>query len=126
MFVPGYEQDVFISYAHVDDRPFDATGRDESPGWVAVLVRHLENYLAQEVGRAEGFTVWKDKYNLHGNDTLTVEITAKLERSAIFIAILSPSYLASTWCLDEARLFYAASRGCSRRPSFRRRKGATR
>jgi hypothetical protein len=99
------ENHVFISYAHVDDRPFDATGPDQSAGWVATLVRHLENYLAQEVGRVEGFAVWKDKYNLHGNDTLTTEIKAKLERTAIFVAILSLAYLASTWCRDEAHLF---------------------
>lgn len=99
------ENDVFISYAHVDDRPFDVTGPGQSPGWVATLVRHLENYLAQEIGRAEGFTVWKDKYNLHGNDTLTTEIATKLERTAVFIALLSPAYLASTWCRDEARFF---------------------
>lgn len=105
VFVLGYEHDVFISYAHVDDRPFDAIGPDQSSGWVTTLVRHLENYLAQEIGRAEGFTVWKDKYNLHGNDTLTAEIAAELERTALFVAILSPSYLASRWCRDEARLF---------------------
>jgi hypothetical protein len=100
-----FQNDIFISYAHVDDRPFDATGSDQSLGWAATLVRHLENYLAQEIGRAEGFTVWKDKYNLHGNDTLTTEIRTKLQETAVFIAILSPAYLASTWCRDEARSF---------------------
>ena len=100
-----FQNDIFISYAHVDDRAFDATGPDQSCGWVATLVRHLENYLAQEVGRTEGFTVWKDKYNLHGNDILTTEIITKLQHTAVFIAILSPAYPASTWCRDEARLF---------------------
>jgi len=70
-----------------------------------MLVQHLENFLGQEIGRAEGFSVWKDQYNLRGNNALTPEIKAELERTAIFIAILSPGYLASEWCPDEARFF---------------------
>jgi TIR domain len=103
--VSGYDQDIFISYAHVDDEPFDAAGPDRSLGWVATLVRHLENYLAREIGRKEGFALWKDKYNLHGNDPLAAEIATKLQRTGVFVAILSPGYLASTWCRDEAHLF---------------------
>jgi len=79
--VSGYDQDIFISYAHVDDEPFDAAGPDKSLGWVAALVRHLENCLAREIGRKEDFTLWKDKYNLHGNDALTTEITTKLRQT---------------------------------------------
>jgi hypothetical protein len=105
-FVPGYEQDVFISYAHVDDEPFfDAAGPDQSVGWVSRFVRLLKNELAQKVGRADGFTVWFDSHNLRGNHTLNEEIAAKLDRAANFVAILSPSYVASRWCQDEARLF---------------------
>jgi hypothetical protein len=105
-FVPGFEQDVFISYAHVDDEPFfDAVSPDQSAGWVTRLVRLLKNELAQKVGRAEGFTVWFDSYNLRGNHTLNEEIAAKVDRAANFVAILSPSYIASRWCQDEARLF---------------------
>jgi hypothetical protein len=105
-FVPGYEQDVFISYAHVDDEPFfDAAGPDQSVGWVARFVRLLKNELAQKVGRAEGFSVWLDSHDLRGNHTLNEEIAARLDRAANFVAILSPSYVASRWCQDEARLF---------------------
>jgi hypothetical protein len=105
-FVPGFEQDVFISYAHVDDEPFlDAAGPDQSAGWVTRFVRLLKNEPAQKVGRAEGFTVWFDSHNLRGNHTLNEEIATKLDRAANFVAILSPSYVASRWCQDEAHLF---------------------
>ena len=105
-FVPGYEQDVFISYAHVDDEPFfDAAGSDQSVGWVTRFVRLLKSELAQKIGRPEGFSVWFDSHNLRGNQTLNEEIAAKLDRAANFVAILSPSYVASRWCQDEARLF---------------------
>lgn len=38
-FVPGYEQDVFVSYAHIDDRPyFEPRAGEEPPlGWVGDL-----------------------------------------------------------------------------------------
>ena len=94
--VSGYDQDIFISYAHVDDEPFDAAGPDKSLGWVAALVRHLENCLAREIGRKEDFTLWKDKYNLHGNDALTTEIATKLRQTGVFVPILSPGLS----CLD--------------------------
>ena len=33
-FVPGYRHDIFVSYAHVDDKPL--LGAKE--GWVTILV----------------------------------------------------------------------------------------
>jgi hypothetical protein len=105
-FVPEYEHDLFVSYAHVDDRPFlDTPGPERALGWVATLVRHLKNELAQKVGRDEDFAVWFDTNNLRGNHALTDEIAARLQRSATFLAILSSGYLASSWCRDEARTF---------------------
>jgi hypothetical protein len=101
----AFAHDVFVSYAKIDDLTLDAKGPDQSPGWVTTLVGHLEKYLAQEIGRTEAFTVWKDKSNLRWNDTLKAEIATVLRDTAIFIAILSPGYLASAWCRDEARFF---------------------
>jgi hypothetical protein len=117
-FITGYEYDVFISYAHVDDRPFiDAGGGlERSPGWVSTLVRHLKNELAQKIGRSDAASVWFDSHNLRGNHQLIDEIAARLERAAIFVAILSPGYVASQWCQDEARLF---ARGCGSDPGRR-------
>jgi hypothetical protein len=42
---------------------------------------------------------------LRGDHTTTADILVKLERSATFLAVLSPGYVASEWCRDEARLF---------------------
>jgi hypothetical protein len=106
-FVPEYDHDIFISYAHVDDQPFiDATtGLERSNGWISTLVRHLKNELAQKIGRADAVSVWFDSHNLRGHHSLFDEIAARLERSALFIPILSPGYVASQWCQDEAQLF---------------------
>jgi hypothetical protein len=117
-FIPGYEHDVFVSYAHVDDRPFidAAAGLERSSGWVSTLVRHLKNELAQKIGRSDAVSVWFDSSNLRGNHKLVDEIAARLERVAIFVAILSPGYVASQWCQDEARMF---ARGCDGDPGRR-------
>jgi hypothetical protein len=117
-FIPGYEHDVFVSYAHVDDRPFidAAAGQERSSGWVSTLVRHLKNELAQKIGRSDAVSVWFDSNNLRGNHKLIDEIAVRLERAAIFVAILSPGYTASQWCQDEARMF---ARGCGGDPGRR-------
>jgi hypothetical protein len=116
-FIPGYEHDIFISYAHVDDQPFIAgAGLEHSSGWVSTLVHHLKNELAQKIGRSDAVSVWFDSHNLRGNHQLTDEIAARLERVALFVAVLSPGYVASQWCQDEARLF---KRGCGGDPGRR-------
>lgn len=117
-FIPGYEHDVFVSYAHVDDQPFieGGAGLGRSSGWVSTLVRHLKNEMAQKFGRSDAVSVWFDSHNLRGNHRLIDEIAARLERAGIFVAILSPGYIASQWCLDEARLF---AQGCGGDPGRR-------
>jgi hypothetical protein len=102
-FVPEYEHDIFISYAHVDDQPF----LDAAPGngWVATLVRYLKNELGQKIGRADAVSIWLDAHNLRGHHPLNDEIAARIERTALLIAVLSPGYVASDWCQQEARLF---------------------
>jgi len=112
-FIPGYEHDVFVSYAHVDDRPFiDPTaGQERSSGWVSTLVRHLKNELAEKIGRSDAVSVWFDSSDLRGNHKLVDEIAARLERAAMFVAIPSPGYIASQWCQDEAHMFVRSSGG---------------
>ena len=101
-FIPGYNHDIFVSYAHVDNDPF---GREQPEGWVATLVRLLKKLLDQRFGRPDHCSVWFDTNNLRGNDTVTDEVAARVQRAALFIAILSPGFIKSRWCQDEARLF---------------------
>jgi len=48
-FVDGYEHDIFVSYAHVDDEA--PPGVDH--GWVRTFVAGFKGYLAKEIGRRE-------------------------------------------------------------------------
>ena len=53
-FVPGFTHDIFVSYAHVDNRKF---GRDA--GWVETLVENLRDGLPQKLKRGQP-DIWRD------------------------------------------------------------------
>jgi TIR domain len=99
-FVPHYTYDIFVSYAHVDDLPEPVT----QEGWVTTLVQGLKKRLAQKLGRNDAFTLWMDR-ELAGNIPITPEIIHTLQHSATLLLILSPGYLASTWCQQEMQAF---------------------
>lgn len=96
----GLQQDIFISYAHVNNQPLPGA----EYGWVTTLITGLKVYLNQKFGRVEGYSLWMD-YKLDGNKALTPEIIEKLQDSAVFLLILSPGYLASEWCMKELDAF---------------------
>jgi TIR domain len=102
-----YEFDVFISYAHVDNEPIYPA----EYGWVSVLVENLRRFLAKRLGRREAFSNWYDQQNLHGNDPVRHHIPAQAKRSAVFLAILSPGYASSEFCLQELQAFIESHAG---------------
>lgn len=99
-FVQGYQHDIFISYAHVDNEPVG--GADT--GWVSTLVRTLRILLGQKLGRADAFSLWMD-YRLLPNEPLTPALLDTLGQTATVVLILSPGYLASAWCQRECNTF---------------------
>jgi TIR domain len=101
-YVPDYDHDVFVSYAHLDDQG--------EPAWVTTLVRHLETELRQRLGTKD-LSIWVD-HNLDGNRPLTPEIIQAIHRSATLIAMMSPSYVASEWCSRERNAFLGFARDC--------------
>lgn len=109
-YVQHCQNDVFVSYAQVDDRPLPGA-RD---GWVCTLVDALKLLLAQQLGRAEVLAVWRD-LQLAGNERLTPAIFSAVRDSAALLVILSEGYLASRWCREEAREFLDRVGDTSRR-----------
>jgi hypothetical protein len=99
-YVPGYRYDIFVSHAHVDDKPLPGAGK----GWVANLVDAMEVLLAQQLGRADPDHLWMDP-RLSGNEPLTDQIMTALDQSGVLLVILSPGYVASDWCLREKNEF---------------------
>jgi hypothetical protein len=54
-YVPGFEHDIFISYAHVDN-----ASADNEDGWVTRLHSSLLKLIPQKIGRAENLSIWRD------------------------------------------------------------------
>lgn len=93
-----FEHHLFISYAHVDNKPTS----DDSKGWVTRFHEHLESYLSHSVG--EEARIWRDT-KVRGNDEFGKETMEKLPQSAILLSILSPRYFESDWCIREVNTF---------------------
>lgn len=100
--VSSYENDVFISYSHIDNQPLtDAEG-----GWVDIFHTHLQNFIDVHVGRRT--TVWRDR-RLAGTEVFSSEIEQQLRSSAVLVSIISPGYMQSEWCNRELISFTTAA-----------------
>src|ERR1051325_2917288 len=95
---PDFDEDIFISYAHIDNEPL-AEGLE---GWVETLHERLQIRLNQLTG--ETVSIWRDR-KLQGNDIFSETLITKLAKVAILVAILSPRYIRSEWCLRELNEF---------------------
>jgi len=97
--MPQFEDDIFISYSHADNASFDP----ERQGWVDTLHERLAIRLPQLLGTNP--RIYRDT-TLPGNDLLTGNLVFKLSNTAILIAVLTPAYIRSDWCMHELREFY--------------------
>jgi len=95
-YVPGFEYDVFVSYASDDD-----------DGRLDQFVKDLRAYLARDLGKL--FTeesIFFDRQDLNRSP---LEWKAKLKGSAgsaaILVPFLSPSYTSSDYCAKEWEWF---------------------
>src|SRR5882724_1189962 len=89
-----YDDEIFISYAHIDNEPLAEGQR----GWVQLLDERLRIRLAQLLG--EPAKVWRDP-KLQGNDEFSDILMHKISNVALLVSILSPRYLKSEWCVRE-------------------------
>jgi hypothetical protein len=89
-----YEDEIFISYAHIDNEPLAEGER----GWVQLLDERLRKRLAQLLG--EPAKIWRDP-KLQGNDEFSEILVQKVSKVALLVSIISPRYLRSEWCLRE-------------------------
>ena len=90
--------DVFISYAHLDDRPLT----EGEKGWISQFHRSLEVRLGQLLG--EEPKVWRDP-KLKGGDLFDETIADQFAAAKVMVSIVTPRYLKSEWCNKELREF---------------------
>ena len=86
-FIPNCAHDVFVSFAQEDD---------SQDGWVTSLIDLLGKRLDRFLDESP-FSLWTDR-QLAADCQLTGELVAKLEKTPVFIIVLSPGYLKSDWC----------------------------
>ena len=98
-FVPGFENDLFISYAHNDNEP-SLSGEQ----WVSEFVRLLERALKQLLGDRQDLTIFYDNRRLQSNHELE-RLRKEVRQTAVFISVCSPSYASGEWTRAELETF---------------------
>jgi hypothetical protein len=94
----NFDQNLFISYAHLDDQPLPP----REQGWITRFHETLKAMLSMRMGGDA--KIWRDE-KLQGNDVFTDEIVAQFKQSAVLVSVLTPRYLKSEWCTREASEF---------------------
>jgi hypothetical protein len=92
-YVPSFQNDVFLSYAHGDNEG----------GWVDVFHERLKMRLRELLGVPP--TIWRDERRLGGDADFPAEIHRQVASAAVLLAIVSPSYLGSKFCRLERQAF---------------------
>jgi hypothetical protein len=100
-YIPGYEHDLFISYARVDNM----TPSKSERGWIDGFLDILRVQLGKHIGRFDAVRLWQDE-RLDGNQLFDDVIKDCIDKSAIFLAFTSFGYLDSKYCQKELAWFY--------------------
>jgi hypothetical protein len=106
-YVTGFDQDIFISYAQVDNTSVDRNGKEVR--WVSYLKEQLQKRVDQKLGRIGATGIWMDLEDLAGNESVTSSIDSAIHKTAAIVVVLSDGYLSSVWCQKEIKEFVAAA-----------------
>jgi len=98
----NFENDIFISYAHIDNQPLVK----DTDGWVSQFHHALEVRVDQLRGIKS--KVWRD-LKLQGNDFFDDTIIDQLPNVAVLVSVMTPRYVHSEWCTKELDEFCHAS-----------------
>lgn len=90
----SFQQDLFISYSHIDNVPLSSGEQ----GWVSRFHGTLETLLSTRLGH--GARIWRDD-KLTGADVFADEIVDQFSETAVLVSVLTPRYLESEWCTRE-------------------------
>jgi hypothetical protein len=99
--LPFFEYDVFVSYSHGVQSPgADAPLKE----WTLDLINKLETDIRAVDIEFDNLHIWRDE-QVDPTIQLSDEIRGKVKGSGILLVVMSPRYLASTWCQDELEWF---------------------
>lgn len=106
-YLPQFKNDLFISYRHASNETHDK--------WIDTFCEELHARLMELVGEVE---IWRDNAEIRAGDQWRPEIVAALDTAAIFLAIISKTYLDSDVCRNELDRFL----GHAKNEAFMRRR----
>ncbi len=101
-YLPDYQNDVLVSYAHIDDKPLTASQK----GWIMSFHQALEIRLEQLLGADT--RIWREDRARDQKSSGATRITA-FSNAAIMVSIVSPQYVKSEKCVQEVKEFYQAA-----------------
>lgn len=93
-----FENDIFISYAHIDNQPLS----EGQVGWISEFHKFLEIRLTQL--RGEKVRILRDSKS-QGNDYIDDKVVEQFPTIALLVSVLSPRYVKSTFCIQELEEF---------------------
>jgi TIR domain len=102
-YAPGFEIDVFISYAH----------KNNETEWVTHFHEFLQQRVPEFLEHQAQVNVWRD-LKLNGFDQLWPTLQHNIESSALLLSICSPVYVTSANCAKEVEHFVGSGRQTSR------------
>ncbi|MFX0198449.1 MAG: TIR domain-containing protein [Candidatus Hodarchaeota archaeon] len=97
--INNFENDIFISYSHLDNKPLI----EGQKGWISSFHASLSRRLGQLLGREP--KIWRDETEIRGHEYFVKVTMEKLRKSLILISVLTPRYIQSEWCMDELQEF---------------------
>ena len=92
-YIPGFTHDIFISYAHGDDR-----------AWIGAFVARLNTELDRRLGIKTA--IWIDADDNRATRDFSKEIPDSVRASAVFLMLASPTYIRSAYVDEECRIFW--------------------
>jgi hypothetical protein len=92
-----------MSYARADDE-LPPNRRPSAKGFVTSLLGQLE-YEFLDLGAAHLLEVWRDIRKIDQGDQFDPKIEDAIRASDLFLAVLSPNWMASEYCREELESF---------------------
>lgn len=97
-YLPKFENDLFISYRHIDNENY----RDPDLKWIEKFHSALGARLTHLVGDVK---IWRDDPNIRAGDDFRKAIATALDATAVFLAVMSRTYMDSEECMAELDRF---------------------
>ncbi|KPA15465.1 TIR protein [Candidatus Magnetomorum sp. HK-1] len=91
-------QRIFVSYAHADNQQYGA----DKIKWVSKLVENIRKELKENV--KEAILITDHMFDKQGR--LVQKLKNEVEKSSLFIPIISKAYLDSEYCRKERQFFF--------------------